>query len=73
MATLRVGMIEDRPETPADLRDSEPYYIESVCPDCGTKLRQNQDAKEHGWHDEWECPNCLDGIYIDWPEGNFEQ
>lgn len=20
------------------------------------------------WYDEWVCPNCLDGVYYDWPD-----
>jgi hypothetical protein len=23
---------------------------------------------EEIWYDEWECPVCLDGIHMDWPE-----
>lgn len=62
----------DAPETPADPRDGEPYYIDSTCPECGTVLQQCKDAVEDGWYDEWECPNCLDGIHMDWPEGEFD-
>lgn len=24
------------------------------------------------WHDEWECPRCDNGIYLDWPESAIE-
>lgn len=62
----------------------EPYYIDSACPDCGAELVLydsldpltiwNADAlgkppdSEVIWHDEWVCPDCLDGIHLDWPE-----
>lgn len=63
----------NKPNSPADPRDGEPYYIDSECPDCGTELRQVEEARERGWHDEWECPNCLDGIHMDWPESELER
>ena len=25
------------------------------------------------WYDEWVCPNCLDGVHMDWPEERLEQ
>lgn len=74
------------PQSAADPRDGEPYYIDNDCPDCGTGLvlydnvsdeekrasdaLANPELVEDGdqvWHDEWVCPECLDGIYLDWP------
>lgn len=57
-----------QPVTPADPRDGEPYYIDSDCPDCGEALVPYGPAREDGWHDEWQCPNCDDGIHMDWPQ-----
>lgn len=57
----------DAPRSPADPRpNGEPYYIDSDCPECGTALELFDPAS--GWYDEWWCPECDDGIYIDWPE-----
>lgn len=27
----------------------------------------------HIWHDAWVCPSCLDGVYMDWPEEEYEK
>lgn len=68
-----------KPEKPSDPRDGEPYYIDSECPDCGTELilyQELEDAEydeDEIWHDEWTCPKCEDGIYLDWPEEAFER
>jgi rubredoxin len=29
--------------------------------------------KDEVWHDEWCCPNCLDGIFLDVPDQVFDQ
>lgn len=71
------------PLTPSDERQS-PYYIESTCIDCGTELvlydsvsediqtAEFQPTKGNNvvWYDEWICPSCLDGIYLDVPNKN---
>lgn len=31
-------MADTPPQSPADPRDGEPYYISSACPNCGTAL-----------------------------------
>lgn len=25
------------------------------------------------WHDEWYCPDCTDGIHMDWPDEKHEE
>lgn len=61
----------DAPTGPSDPRpNNEPYYIDSECKFCGTELvlvdDPNQD--EAVWYDEFECPECKEGVYMDWPE-----
>lgn len=63
--------MEEPPETPADERDGEPYYIDSDCPECGTILELYD--PDSGWNDEWWCPTCEDGIHMDWPDAEFEE
>lgn len=29
---------------------------------------QEMDEDDRIWYDEWVCPECLDGIVMDWPE-----
>jgi len=63
------------PRSAADPRpDSRPYFIAPNCPTCEAALvlvDRDQPASEI-WHDEWECPRCDDGVYIDWPESAIE-
>mgnify|MGYP005842987529 CR=1 FL=1 len=53
---------------------NRPYYIAPCCPDCGTPLvlldlLENPEMPEDEiWHDEFICPECRDGIWLDWPE-----
>ncbi len=64
------------PNSAADPREGgKPAYIAADCPTCNTKLVL-LDHIEHPtmpedqiWHDEWTCPKCQDGIWLDWPEG----
>jgi hypothetical protein len=62
------------PESPADLRpEGRPFYIGPNCPNCAAPLvlTDAQDGRkpcrQKIWHDEWECPQCRDGLYMDWP------
>lgn len=63
------------PESAADPRPgNKPFYIKPNCPKCGaelvlldTLLFPNK-PQHQIWHDEFTCPICRDGIYIDWPE-----
>lgn len=29
-------------------------------------------ADDEVWHDEWECPNCRGGIYMDCPASEWD-
>lgn len=56
-----------------------PYFIETTCSSCHNDLvlydsliqsepiNENSSDIEETWYDEWLCPNCLDGIIMDWP------
>lgn len=63
------------PRNAADPRPgNQPYFIASKCPTCDAALvlvDRDQVASEV-WHDEWECPRCDDGVYLDWPESAIE-
>ena len=68
------------PKGPSDPRpNNEPYYIQKTCPKCGTKLvlhdslAQPPTPTEDVWHDEFECPKCRDGIFMDWPVKELER
>ena len=66
------------PLSPNDPRpDNRPFYIEPNC-ECGTALvlddiwefRQEYSGEtSEPWYDEWICPRCRDGIFLDWPQG----
>lgn len=57
-----------KPEKASDRRpNDEPFYIDKYC-ECGEKLAYFDE--ESGWYDEFECPECEDGIHLDVP-GNF--
>lgn len=63
--------MKEPPETPADERDGEPYYISSDCSECDTELELYD--PDSGWNDEWWCPNCEDGIHLDVPESVYDE
>ena len=63
------------PYSAADKRaGNSPAYIHDRCPICKEKLvladlLDNPQASENEiWHDEFICPNCQDGVYMDWPD-----
>lgn len=63
------------PRSAADPRPgNRPYFIEPDCPVCRRELvlcdRDRPVSKI--WHDEWECPTCQDGAYLDWPASALE-
>lgn len=66
--------VQYKPEKPGDPRpNDEPYYIKKVCDTCGTKLVYHDSLggtlnKADWWYDEFECPKCRSGIYLDLPE-----
>lgn len=63
------------PNSAADKRVGNcPAYIHDRCPNCKEQLvlvdsiDNPQASEEEIWNDEFICPNCRDGIYLDWPE-----
>jgi hypothetical protein len=42
-----------------------PIWIEPTCWDCGELLTIETEGWALGYKDEWECPNCMNGIYLD--------
>lgn len=63
------------PRCAADPRpDGRPYYIDPTCP-CGTALvlsdllHNPATPADEVWHDEWTCPKCRNGIWMDTPDG----
>jgi ribosomal protein S27AE len=68
-----------RPTSAAHPRPGgKPSYIAPSCPTCGTalvlddRLRDPALPDDQVWHDEWLCPNCRGGVWMDWPSGEFE-
>jgi len=61
-----------KPEGPTDERDGEPYYIDNECNKCGSELVEVE-YDESEVHDEWECPECQDSIYMDWPDRRYNE
>ncbi len=66
------------PRSAADPRPGgQPYYIAPGCRRCSARLvlfdrLENPEAPDDEvWHDEWICPVCRDGLYMDWPESEF--
>lgn len=64
-----------QPESAAIPRPgNRPFYIDPFCPTCGTPLvpadmLDNPNANEgESWYDEFICPTCRNGIFLDWPE-----
>ena len=59
--------------------NNKPYYIEPDCKKCGSELvlsdlLRNPDVeKDKIWHDEFACPECQDGVYLDIPEEKWEE
>lgn len=73
-------LIFEPPASAAARRPGDkPYYIAPDCPQCGTPLVladrfENPAATEEKiWHDEFICPACRDGIFLDWPENEGKQ
>ncbi len=62
------------PQCPADPRpQDQPVYIEPYCKTCYSPLalvaavEDKSRAENEVWHDEFICPNCRDGVYMDAP------
>lgn len=51
-------------------------HINSHCVKCDTLLILNDLLENPNkpvdeiWHDEFICPVCKDGLYMDWPSNN---
>ena len=65
---------QNKPRSAAEQRpNNKPAYIEPNCPKCGSplmllELLENPIAPQDKiWHDEFTCPKCQDGIYLDVP------
>lgn len=70
-------MVDKRvpPDSAASPRPgNKPFYIKPNCQKCGAELvlldtfRNPDKPQEDIWYDEFICPVCEDGIYMDWPE-----
>jgi hypothetical protein len=74
------------PESPAHRRpNDQPYYIQTKCDECGTALvyedllensdsdpfGSNDSEKRHFWFDEFDCPKCRNGCWLDVPESEL--
>lgn len=65
---------QDKPRSAAEQRlNNKPAYIDTNCPKCGSPLilidlLENPLAPtDEIWNDEFTCPKCRDGIYLDVP------
>lgn len=68
----------EKPLTPGDPRPNyKPYYIDSECEECGSRLVLYEDVRttriDPAWWDEWWCMECQDGIHMDWPDSMYEE
>jgi len=67
---------QDKPHSAAEQRpNNKPVYIDPNCLECSTPLvlvdiLENHTAQtDKIWHDEFICPRCRDGLYLDAPKG----
>lgn len=79
MADRDDNVTDGKPLSAADPRPgNKPFYINKNCLECGTELvlsylLQNPNMPEDKiWHDEFVCPVCKDGVYMDWPKEEYE-
>lgn len=57
---------------PATPRSSgTPFFVPAYCTACGAALTQLKASLAAGWHDEWECRRCRNGLILDVPTGYF--
>lgn len=54
-----------RPEDPRP--DERPFYADRIC-DCGTEYVPFTSSDVDDWNDEFYCPDCDEGIFIDKPK-----
>jgi ribosomal protein S27AE len=65
-----------KPMSATDRRPNDiPHYIRQTCENCGTELiyadwvSKSNKPEDNIWYDEFMCPICRDGVYMDWPMG----
>jgi len=68
---------QDKPRSAAEQRpNNKPVYIDPNCPECRTPLilvdilENLLTPTDKVWHDEFICPKCRDGIYLDVPKSH---
>ena len=69
---------QNKPRSAAEQRpNNKPVYINSNCHECGTPLVLLDILETHPvqtdkiWQDEFICPKCRDGLYLDVPTRKF--
>lgn len=67
-------MNQVKPQSAAEQRpNNQPAYIDTNCPECLSPLvlldvfENPLAGVDKIWHDEFICPKCRDGIYLDVP------
>ena len=61
-----------QPLRPSDPRPGGvPFYITNECSDCNGPLIL--DPNNEGWMDEFVCPMCHNGVYLDLPRETIEE
>ncbi len=59
--------------------DNKPSYIDPNCPRCGSSLVLADPLEDPDlpsgriWYDEFICPKCCSGIFLDLPEGEIAE
>ena len=67
------------PLTSSDRRPNDhPYYIDECCPNCNAilvydDLLDGEEDWDNFFFDEFSCPNCEDGCYMDWTPEQMEE
>lgn len=71
--------MSNKPRSAADKRpNDEPFYIKKTCDVCGSKLvyadliSNPEKPFDEIWYDEFICPKCKGGLYMDWPKTTRE-
>jgi len=69
---------QHKPRSAAEQRaNNKPAYIDPNCPECGSPLvllfilENPLKPTDKIWQDEFICPKCRDGIYLDLPIDQF--
>ena len=71
-------MADGDPQRPADRRPGDvPYFIDAECA-CGEPLvyfevvDEGIDPDAVVFYDEFTCPDCDNGVHLDWPKDHIE-